>query len=588
VEKAGPAILSKSLQGVFSLAADQEPRSIATEMALLFLNDLESRIDDNPELLLSSEAILSFATIRRSNPSQWESWRSILTRYQKADVIDYILREPPRIDSGGWESNAARLIALTLRSGIELFHDPEQHGWASIQVDGHWENYLLRSRAFYLFLLRLFYRDTSESPGGRAIRAVLEIFEARALFDGPECRVHLRVAEQAGKLYLDLCDQAWRAVEIDIEGWRIVDRPTPKFRRSRGSQPLPEPQRGGSLEELRSFLNIDTDGWVLIRAFLVAALRPGLPCPILVAKGEQGAGKSTACRVVSSLIDPRTSALRGAPREVRDLVAAARNSWLVCFDNLSHLPQDLADAACRLATGGGFGGRELYSDWDEAIFDATRPLVFNAIPDLGATRPDFLDRSLIVDFQDIKPGLRRDEKQFWNEFEAARPQILGALLDAVALGLKKLPTVLRGQLPRMADFASWAIACEEGLGMNRGQFLRVYEDNRASARYLALESSPLYEPLRELAREGFTGSSAELLAHLNNVVGEQTRRSVRWPKAPNALGNTLRRMASNLRAAGIELNSSRADRLGRRIISISSGPNLPERSSVIVSRPIKD
>ncbi len=302
----------------------------------------------------------------------------------------------------------------------------------------------------------------------------------------------------------------WRAVEIDAEGWRIVNRPVPKFRRSRGSQPLPEPERGGSLDELRGFLNIDDDGWVLIEAFLVSALRPALPCPILVAKGEQGAGKSTACRVISSLIDPRTSALRGAPREVRDLVAAARNSWLVCFDNLSHLPQDLADAACRLATGGGFGGRELYSDYDEAIFDATRPLVFNAIPDLGATRPDFLDRSLIIDFRDIEPKARRDERQFWRDFEAARPRVLGGLLDAVAIGLRRLPALALGQLPRMADFASWASACEEGLGIDRGEFLMVYQANRADARDLALESSPLHEPLRELAREGFRGTTAEL------------------------------------------------------------------------------
>jgi hypothetical protein len=570
------------------LASDHEPRSIATELALLFLNDLESRIADNPELLVSSEAILSFATIRRADPSQWERWRAILTQYQKSDVIEYMLCEPPRIDGGGWESNAARLIALTLRSGIEFFHDPEQQGWASVQVDEHWENYPLRSRAFYLFLLRIFYRDTGESPGGRAIRAVLEIFEARALFDGSECQVHLRVAQQDGKLYLDLCDQAWRAVEIDAEGWRIVDRPAPRFRRSRGSQPLPEPQRGGNFDELRRFLNIDDDGWVLIRAFLVSALRPALPCPILVAKGEQGAGKSTACRVISSLIDPRSSALRGAPREVRDLVAAARNSWLVCFDNLSHLPQDLADAACRLATGGGFGGRELYSDFDEAVFDATRPLVFNAIPDLGATRPDFLDRSLIIEFHDIKPEARRDERQFWREFEPARPRILGALLDAVAVGLSKLPALALDQLPRMADFATWASACEGGLSPDHSEFLKTYAANRADARNLALESSPLYEPLRELARDGFRGSTAELLARLNGIVSEQARRSVRWPKAPNALGNTLRRMASNLRSAGIEVNSSRADRLGRRIISVSCAANIPERSSVIVSARLKD
>jgi hypothetical protein len=132
----------------------------------------------------------------------------------------------------------------------------------------------------------------------------------------------------------------------------------------------------------------------------------------------------------------------------------------------------------------------------------------------------------------------------------------------------------------MADFAGWASACEDGLGLDRGEFLKVYEANRTDARDLALESSPIYEPLRELAREGFTGSSAELLTRLNNIVSEHTRRSVRWPKAPNALANTIGRMASNLRAAGIDLQSSRVDRLGKRIVSVNALPVVPKRSSV--------
>ena len=551
-----------------SPTTDHEPLSIAAEVALLFLRELEAKIADDPELLVSSEAILSFATIRRSLPAVWEHWRTILAKYQKSDLIEYMLCEPASIDGDDWQSKAAKLIALCLKNGIEFFHDPDQRGWASVNLDRHWENYPLRSRAFQLYLLRTYYRDTGENPGARVLRAALELFEARALFDGEECPVHLRVADHRGKLYLDLCDPEWRAVEIDTDGWCIIDRAPPKFRRSRGSQPLPEPRRGGGIEELRSFLNVDSNGWVLIKAFLVSALRPSLPCPILVAKGEQGAGKSTACRVISSLIDPRTSALRGAPREVRDLVAAARNSWLVCFDNLSHLPQDLADAACRLATGGGFGGRELYSDYDEAVFDATRPLVFNAIPDLGAARPDFLDRALIIEFEDIKPQLRRDERQFWREFEAVQPRILGALLDAVVCGLGNLPNLRLDNLPRMADFASWANACEVGLGMENGDFLRAYEANRLDARDLALGASPLYEPLRELARTGFRGSTAELMARLNEIAGDSLRRSARWPKAPNALGNALRRMASNLRAAGIDIQFSRADRLGRNMVSV--------------------
>ncbi len=219
---------------------------------------------------------------------------------------------------------------------------------------------------------------------------------------------------------------------------------------------------------------------------------------------------------------------------------------MVCFDNLSHLPDELADAACRLATGGGFGGRELYSDHDQAVFDAIWPMVFNAIPDLGATRPDFLDRTLIVEISELKPEMRRDEAQFWREFEQVRPRVLGALLDATAAGLRNLPNVRLDQLPRMADFAFWVNACEESLGMQPGEALTTYQSNRAETHNLALESSPLYEPVAKLAQEGFSGTAAEL----------------------HALSNALRRMASNLRAAGIEIQFSRADIGGRRLVSL--------------------
>jgi hypothetical protein len=543
-------------------------RSIAAELALLSLNELDRRAADDPELLVSTEAVLCFAAIRYSDPARWEHWRAILEKYGKLALIEHMLYEPSRADDPAWKSNADRLIRLALEAGLELFHDSDHKGWASVRVDGHWENHPIRSRDFQLYLLRTYYQDTSEVPGSRALGAAADLFEARALFDGIECPVHLRVAELAGTLYLDLCDRAWRAVEIGPHGWQVIDRPSVKFRRTRGSQPLPIPERGGTLDELRSFFSVDHHGWILIRSFLVAALRPGMPCPILVAKGEQGSGKSTACRVISSLIDPRTAALRGVPREVRDLTAAARNSWVVCFDNLSRLPDDLADAACRLATGGGFGGRQLYSDHDEAVFDATRPLVLNAIPNLGAARPDFLDRALMVEFLSIKPSLRRDERRFWREYFERRPWILGALLDAAVTGLRNLSEVKLEETPRLADFALWISACEQAMGLEPGEAAAACLDNSAETHSLALEASSLYQPLAQLAREGFTGTVAELGARLDSMVSEAIRGSVQWPKAPNALGNALRRMVPNLRAAGIELQFNRNDIRGRRMISV--------------------
>jgi hypothetical protein len=236
---------------------------------------------------------------------------------------------------------------------------------------------------------------------------------------------------------------------------------------------------------------------------------------------------------------------------------------------LSRLPEELADAACRLASGGGFGGRQLYRDHDEAAFDAIRPLMFNAIPELGAARPDFLDRVLIVEFLTIKAEIRRDEAQFWHEFSEKRPWILGALLDAMAAGLRNIPQIKLEQLPRLADFAQWVSACEEVLGMKPGEPMTACRVNCTEVRTLAFEAFPLTKPLGTLAETGFRDTMVELLARLNILAGDHARRSRTWPRTPSSLGTMLRRMAGNLRLAGIEVEFNR-EHGGRRIVSIKS------------------
>jgi len=167
-------------------------RSIATELALLFLSELEPRVADDPALLVSTEALLAFGAIRHTDPVQWENWQAILEKYEKSQLVEYMLREPARSEDSVWMSKADRLIGLALDAELNLFHDPDQQGWASVRVGGHCENHSIRSRDFRLFLLRNYYEDTGESPGGEALRAALELFEARALFDGEECPVYAR------------------------------------------------------------------------------------------------------------------------------------------------------------------------------------------------------------------------------------------------------------------------------------------------------------------------------------------------------------------------------------------------------------
>ena len=124
----------------------------------------------------------------------------------------------------------------------------------------------------------------------------LNVIEAKAHFDAPEREVRIRVGGMEGCLYLDLGDEAWRAVEVDSAGWRVIDRPPVRFRFAAGMQPLAMRIRGGSINALRSFLNVQSDSdFVLVIVWALAVLRNRGPYPVIVLSGEQGSAKSTFC-----------------------------------------------------------------------------------------------------------------------------------------------------------------------------------------------------------------------------------------------------------------------------------------------------
>src|SRR5262249_23949511 len=244
-----------------------------------------------------------------------------------------------------------------------------------------------------------------------------------------------------GRAYLDLADERWRVVEIDGAGWRILDRSPVKFRRSAEMLPLPEPMPSGSLDELRPFVNIEDDrSCALLVGWLVMALSPRGPYPVLVLGGVHGAAKTWTANRLRDLVDLNAAPNRSEPREPRDLMIAARNGWVLALDNISGLPAWLSDGLCRLATGSGFATRELYSDDDEVIFAATRSIIVNGIGEVVA-RPDLLDRCVLLTLPPITEDRRRDERELFAAFHEARPRILGALLDAVSTALRRRDTL---------------------------------------------------------------------------------------------------------------------------------------------------
>src|SRR4030081_2958273 len=199
-------------------------------------------------------------------------------------------------------------------------------------------------------------------------------------------------------------------------------------------KPIPIPVCGGSVETLRSFLNVQSDAdFVLVVAWALACLRNRGPYPVLVLSGEQGSAKSTFSGILRALLDPNTAPLRALPRENRDLFIAPSNGHVLAFDNVSGLSQWISDTLCRLATGGGFAVRQLYTDQDEMLFDAAPPLILNRVEDI-VTPPDLAHRALFLTLNPIPEERRRLEQELRTVFEKARPRILGALLDVVAHG----------------------------------------------------------------------------------------------------------------------------------------------------------
>ena len=471
-----------------------------------------------------------------------------------------------------------RDLLVSLLEDVELWHDDDYIAYATIRVGAHLENWSVRSDTFKRRLTLDFYKASGGAAiGGQALEDTLRLIEARAVSEGARYTCWRRVARCRDRLYLDLCDQDWCAVEVDAGGWRAVSRPPVRFLRSKGMRALPEPEPGYLVEEMRRFVNVrGDDDFTLIAAWLVAALRERGPYPILIVNGEQGSGKSNLCRLLRDLIDPHGAPIRSVPREERDMQVSAAAEWVLAYDNLSAVPSWFADSLCRVATGGGFATRALHTNSDQVIFSAARPIILNGIPNL-ADRADLADRALAISLPTIDEGCRRPEDEFWVAWEQAKPRVLGALLDAVAAALRHLSTTKLERTPRMADFAKWATAAEPGLGVEAGTFLKAYETNRQDSAESAFDSDQVAVAVRDFVRscgpDGFEGTASELLAALNDWASESLQRGRAWPSSAGGMGSRIKRVAPLLRRQGFTVEAGHTASRSSRYIRIVPAPD---------------
>jgi hypothetical protein len=480
--------------------------------------------------------------------------------------------------------SAADLLAA-IGMQFDLWHDADERAYAS---QGR-RTYSVKSKSFRTLLVAKYREQTGGGvPATEAISTAILAIEGAAIHDGPEHEANARVAECAGRIYVHLADSNDTVIEVGPDGWRECECPPVRFVRVKGMLALPFPKPGGHLDDLRRIINVPAGQlFALTRAWIAQALRKHGPFPLLILLGEQGSAKTTTGRVLKRLIDPRSMDVRAEPKETRDLMIAATNNWVLVYDNISFLPAWLSDALCRLSTGGGFGTRGLYTDDEEQTFNAKRPLILNGIEEF-VTRADLLERSLLIPHEHIEDTRRRPESMLWAEFDDLAPGLLGAVFDYVSGGLCEISNARLKTLPRMADFAIFAVACEIAQGRDGSEFLTAYQENQSRANEQVLDESPVTMALCTFmnSHETWCGTATELLKELTAILPDEQRKEKEWPKRPNALSNKLKRLAPSLRRAvriDVRTGEKDNDRKRTRLIVIrriadvgrgeSSGPS---------------
>ena len=161
--------------------------------------------------------------------------------------VTIVRDSPPDAPEGSQADRMLRYAEDEDHYEIRLFRD--QRNTPHIQIyDSDTEIaqiHRIKSNYVRLWLHGLLWKREKKAPSGDSVRSALNVLMARAQ-DQPVISLYNRVARLENSIYLDMCDDYWRAIKITKDGWTITSAPI-VFRRYSHQKPLPEPKRGGSI-----------------------------------------------------------------------------------------------------------------------------------------------------------------------------------------------------------------------------------------------------------------------------------------------------------------------------------------------------
>jgi hypothetical protein len=467
----------------------------------------------------------------------------------KHSVEDFL--SLPEIEYEGNGGPEAEDALFEIAESFTLFHDQNNEPHAFIEQEH--EAVKLNSVKIIEELSRQYYYRTHKVPPIKTLRDVVRILSAKAKYDddSPQIELFVRVAPKDDAIYYDLCDG--NVVRIVADEWSVEEAPI-LFKRYPHQQKQVIPISGGDCWRLFEFVNVPQEHQLLVLVAISSTFIPNIPHPILHPYGPQGGGKTSLCRVIKKVCDPSSLDVASLPSDRKELVQLLSHHHLCIFDNLSELPLWASDILAMSCTGSGFSKRKLYSDDDDVIMHMKRCVGLNGINSV-ITKPDLMDRSILLPIHLIDNSARREETDLWDKFDAAKPEILGGMFDVLSKAIRIYPEVKLAKKPRMADFARWGYAIAEALESRGDEFITAYQSNIKLQQDEIVQENLLAQAVLKFMEDKlqWDGTMKQCYDLLSGLIGTDTK-APSWPKHENRLRKALHIIEVNLMEYGIRFS----------------------------------
>jgi hypothetical protein len=217
-----------------------------------------------------------------------------------------------------------------------------------------------------------YFRNNGQPLTSHALAHILATLRARAQCNPRRYIVGIRATGTPTSIYIDLCNIDSESVAITKDGWEITKTPEIFFQSTRGQLPLGRPEapesensriresenagpRAAGAHFPVAFSNSRilefANSHAVINEWLLAALHPSGPYPILILHGPPSSGKSALAKSLRSLIDPVTASLLPLPFRATAITKLALRHRVLAFDHVTHMSPSVTDALCRVSTG---------------------------------------------------------------------------------------------------------------------------------------------------------------------------------------------------------------------------------------------